>query len=118
MPDLNPAFSIEFDFRRVIVSTSGSGSGYYFMGTRTTSTLSELYENGVFQSSNTGADSGAVPTNYYCSFARGLTTTTAGDHSSGTSKGETFGGGLDSTKAIAVHTRMQAYQAALGRSSA
>lgn len=110
-----PASACEFLFKRVLTTAGESGSQWMFTGSRVSSTSTKMYENGVQINSAVTADTGAVPTNYYCSFARGTTVSTASDYSSGVSKYESFGAGFDATEALAEYNLVHAYQTALGR---
>ena len=113
-----PAANCEFNFKRLQTTGGESGVQYMFTGVRESSTSLKMYEAGTPINSNVNTDSGAVPANYYCSFARGLTTTTAGDFTSGTSKFESFGALLTATDVSNLHTLVHAYQTALGRQGA
>jgi hypothetical protein len=114
-----PAGEAGYSFKRVAASQSSlSGTGYFFSGSRTSSTAIELYENGSSIATTATADSGSVPTTKMCSGAYCPTDSTSAGNAAMTDKFMCFGGGLTDAEHSTLYTLVHAYQTALGRNSA
>jgi len=110
---------VAYKFKKIAAVTSSiSGSRYFLSGSRTSSTLVSLYENGSLLLNTTTPDSGSIPTPKMCTGAVCDTDTAATDYGSLTDKFTCWGGGLTAAQHLTLHDLVQAYQASLGRSSA
>jgi len=108
-----------YKFKRIAAATSSiSGSQYFLSGSRTSSTLVSLYENGLLLKNTTTSDSGSIPEPKMCTGAVCDTDTAATDYGLLTDKFTCWGGGLTAAQHLTLHGLVQAYQASLGRSSA